>query len=272
MFVNTNVQTFLINKLEIKIYSNRNELGKAAAEEVRSKIIKIAKSKKNIRMIFAAAPSQNEMLHELTQMNDIPWEIITAFHMDEYIGLPSEAEQLFGNFLKRQLFGKVNFKFINYINSNPEKVEEECKRYSYLLSEEPIDIVCMGIGENGHIAFNDPPYADFNDVEKVKVVRLDQISRQQQVNDECFSSIENVPRKAITLTIPMLLSADNIVTVVPGKLKANAVAESLLGKISESCPASILRNHGNAVLFLENDSASIFQNKYSKAELDNNKD
>jgi len=272
MSVNMNVQKYLINKLEIKIYSNRNELGKAAAEEVRGKIVKIAKSKKNIRMIFAAAPSQNEMLNELSQMSDIPWEIITAFHMDEYIGLPSEAEQLFGNFLKRQLFGKVNFKLINYINSNPEKVEEECKRYSYLLSEEPIDIVCMGIGENGHIAFNDPPYADFNDVEKVKVVRLDQISRQQQVNDGCFSSIENVPRKAITLTIPMLLSADIIFTVVPGKLKANAVAESLLGKISESCPASILRNHSNAVLFLENDSASIFQSKYSKAEFDNNND
>ncbi len=258
MLTNNNITKFIVSNLEVKIYPSRNTLGKAAAKEIHDKIIEISKKKKDIRMIFAAAPSQNEVLLELSQMKDISWNQITAFHMDEYIGLSSDAPQAFGNFLRERLFGKVNFKRVNYINSNPLIVEDECKRYSNLLSEEPIDIVCLGIGENGHIAFNDPPYADFNDTEKVKVVLLDKVSRQQQVNDGCFAAFDDVPEKAITLTIPMLFSASNLFTIVPGKTKANAVAESLLGKISESCPASILRKHENAKLYIDNDSACSF--------------
>jgi glucosamine-6-phosphate deaminase len=256
-----NTEEYLIDKLEVKIYPDRNILGKSAAKDIHDKMIEIAKTKKDIRMIFAAAPSQNEVLYELSQMDDIPWELVTAFHMDEYIGLHPAAEQLFGNFLKEHLFSKVVFKTVNYIKSDPQNIEDECRRYSGLLNEAPIDIVSLGIGENGHIAFNDPPFADFHDKQKVKVVKLDQISRQQQVNDGCFSSIEFVPEKAITLTIPALLSADSLFTIVPGKSKARAVAESLLGKISESCPASVLRNHSNAKLYLDIDSALFLQQK-----------
>ncbi len=261
-----NFKNFLLDKLEVKIFAGRQALGKTAAKDVHDKIFELAKSKKEIRMIFAAAPSQNEILYELSKMKDIPWELITAFHMDEYLGLSEGAEQLFGNFLEEKLFGKVNFKKVNYINSNPENIEEECIRYTGLLSEAPIDIVCLGIGENGHIAFNDPPYAKFQDSLKVKVVKLDQVSRQQQVNDGCFFSIDDVPEKAITLTIPMLLSAGYMCTVVPGEKKAKAVSQTLLNKISEACPASVLRNHNNAVLFLDNDSASIFQKEINKKE------
>lgn len=256
-----NIEKYLIDKLEVKIYPDRNSLGKAAAKEIHDKIFEIAEAKKNIRMVFAAAPSQNEVLYELSQMKDIPWELVTAFHMDEYIGLPPAAEQLFGNFLKKHLFDRVSLKKVNYINPNPQNIEDECRRYSSLLNEATIDIIILGIGENGHIAFNDPPFADFHDTEKVKVVKLDHTSRQQQVNDGCFSSFKDVPEKAITLTIPSLFFADNLFTVVPGKSKAKAVAESLLGKISESCPASVLRDHSKAKVYLDADSAFLLQKK-----------
>lgn len=265
MVANNNIKKYLIDNLEVKIFNDRHSLGNAAANEVHDKILEIAKKKNNIRMIFAAAPSQNELLYELSQMKDISWGQITAFHMDEYIGLSPDAPQAFGNFLKERLFGKANFKRVNYINSNSLNVEEECKRYSNILNEESIDIVCLGIGENGHIAFNDPPYADFNDNKKVKVVLLDKVSRQQQVNDGCFAVFDEVPEKAITLTIPTLLSASYLFIIVPGKTKAKAVAKSLLENISESCPASILRKHENAKLYIDTDSASVFQNKFTRA-------
>ncbi len=246
------------DKLKVKIYDTRAELGKFAALDVKNKILDLVRYKQEIRMIFAAAPSQNELLQNLISFDDIPWNKITAFHMDEYIGLNPSAEQLFGNFLEEKIFGKVNFKKVNYLNSNPENLETECARYTELLNEAPIDIVCLGIGENGHIAFNDPPVADFNDPKLVKVVELDNVSRRQQVNDGCFNSFDDVPAKAISLTIPALLSASFLFTVVPGKTKAKAVKEVLTHNIESKYPASVLRTHDNAVLYLDSDSASTY--------------
>ncbi len=149
-----------------------------------------------INMIFAAAPSQSDFLKVLRNDASIDWSRINAFHMDEYIGLDKDAPQGFGNLLKREIFGLVPFKTVNYINGSAADPEKECERYATLLNENPVDIVCLGIGENGHIAFNDPPVADFNDPKLVKVVDLEQICRQQQVNDNCFTAIELVPEKA----------------------------------------------------------------------------
>jgi glucosamine-6-phosphate deaminase len=208
-------------------------------------------------MIFAAAPSQNEMLSELINDKNIDWTRITAFHMDEYVGLSNTAPQAFGRFLRDRLFDKVPFGTVNYISSNEEKIEITCRDYEKLLREATIDIVCMGIGENGHIAFNDPPYANFKDSDWVKIVELDNVSRQQQVNDGCFKTIQDVPAKAITLTIPALLSAESLFVVVPGKTKAKAVKRTLHGPIVQDCPASILRNQKNAKLYLDNDSAVL---------------
>lgn len=205
-------------------------------------------------MVFAAAPSQNEFLKSLTQ-EKIDWQRITAFHMDEYLGLESCAPQQFGNFLKARLFDVVQFGSVYYIDSGASDTRAECRRYAELLLKEPIDIVCMGIGENGHIAFNDPPVADFKDPEVVKVVELDEVCRQQQVNDGCFTSIDEVPAQAITLTIPVLMSAHFLSVVVPGKTKADAVEKTMRGPISEQCPASIIRTHADAVVFLDKDSA-----------------
>ena len=245
------------DNLETEIHSTRDQMGKAAAKEISRKIQTLLKTKDVIRMIFAAAPSQNEMLSELINDKNIDWTRITAFHMDEYVGLSHTAPQAFGQFLRDRLFDKVPFGTVNYISSNEEKIEITCRDYEKLLREATIDIVCMGIGENGHIAFNDPPYANFNDEKWVKIVELDKVSRQQQVNDGCFRIIDDVPTKAITLTIPALLCGESLFVVVPGKTKASAVKKTLLEPITPNCPASILKNHKNAKLYLDSDSAAL---------------
>lgn len=245
------------DNLETEIYSTRDQMGKAAAKDISSKIQTLLKTKDIIRMIFAAAPSQNEMLSELIKDKNIDWTRITAFHMDEYVGLSNTAPQAFGRFLRDRLFDKVQFGTVNYISSNEEKIEITCRDYEKLLREATIDIVCMGIGENGHIAFNDPPYSNFNDEKWVKIVELDNVSRQQQVNDGCFLRIDEVPTKAITLTIPVLISGESLYVVVPGKTKASAVKKTLLESITQNCPASILKNHKNAKLYLDSDSAAL---------------
>lgn len=246
-----------VDQLSVLIYENRTELGKNAAVNVGKLINNLLAIKNEIRIVFAAAPSQNEFLAELVKNPTIEWSKIIAFHMDEYVGLPKNAQQLFGRYLHDHLFSKVNFKDIIIINSQAQSIEAECRRYEILLSENIIDIVCMGIGENGHIAFNDPPVADFNDNKFVKIVELDLPCRNQQVNDGCFASVEEVPKYAITLTVPALMSGSHLSITVPGIRKADAVKRSLYDKITTECPASIVRTHKNAILYLDNDSASM---------------
>lgn len=244
------------DKLTVKAYDTRRSMGSEAAREASARIREMLALKDEVNIIFAAAPSQNEFLAGLVSDPKIEWGRINAFHMDEYVGLDRNAPQGFGNFLRDRLFGKVPFKSVNYLDGNAKDIEEECRRYTGLLEAKPTDIVCMGIGENGHIAFNDPHVAKFDDAMRVKVVELDEICRQQQVNDGCFKSIREVPVLALTLTIPALLSCDCIYCMVPGKTKANAVYHTLYGEVSEKCPASILRTHKNAVLYIDADSGS----------------
>ncbi len=243
--------------LNVNIYDTRDEMGKAAASDIKAKILELLQTRDTINMIFAAAPSQNEVLKGLATDEEIPWNRVNAFHMDEYIGLPSDAPQGFGNFLKRSIFGLAPFKSVNYIDISATDADMECERYSALLKQYPTDIVVMGIGENGHIAFNDPPVADFNDEKAVKPVPLDEICRQQQVNDGCFAKIDDVPKTAITLTVPTLFKGDYLFCIVPAKTKANAVKATLCDEISEKCPATVLRRHSNAVLYLDGDSSSL---------------
>ena len=251
------MKTVTYDRLTVKIYPSRDEMGSAAAKEIKEGIVSLLKEKREINMIFAAAPSQNEVLASLCADGDIEWGRINAFHMDEYIGLSADAPQAFGNFMRRHLFGLVPFKSVNYIDVTAVDPHAESERYSALLEKYPPDIVVMGIGENGHIAFNDPPVADFNDKVKVKAVELDSICRNQQVNDGCFERLSDVPTHALTLTIPTLVSATRLFCIVPAKTKAAAVRETLMGRIDEHCPASILRTHGNATLYLDPDSASL---------------
>ena len=250
------LKEFTKDKLTCAVYETRAEMGAAAAADVREKILELTEGREYINMIFAAAPSQNEVLESLISYKDIPWGKINAFHMDEYIGLPAEAPQRFGNFLKNAIFDKVPFRSVNLIDCSATDIDVECARYSKLLADYPVDIVCLGIGENGHIAFNDPGVADFNDKALVKKAKLDLVCRQQQVNDGCFASLEDVPEYALTLTVPALTNGKYMFCVVPAATKANAVKATVEGPITDMCPASILRTHDGAKLYCDKDSGA----------------
>ena len=241
------------DQLDVYISDSRDAMGKKAAQDAAACIHKLLETKDEINMIFAAAPSQNEVLHYLMSDPSIPWNRINAFHMDEYIGLPVDAPQGFANFLRKAIFDQVPFKAVYTLNSEAEAADE-IARYTALLEKFPTDIVCMGIGENGHIAFNDPHVAFFHDPVLVKTVDLDETCRMQQVHDGCFASLDLVPKNALTLTIPALTKAAYQFCVVPAATKANAVKNTVLGPVSEACPASILRTLPNATLYCDPDS------------------
>ena len=246
----------MAGKLPVRIYDTRRNMGEAAAADVAACIRELLAVKQEIYMIFAAAPSQNEFLAALAVAPGIEWGRIHALHMDEYVGLPADAPQGFGNFLRAAIFDKVPFASVDYIGTESDS-DETCRRYAALLQGIQVDIVCMGIGENGHIAFNDPPVADFNDPLTVKKVALDETCRLQQVHDGCFARIEEVPRYAVTLTVPTMFRARYIFCIVPAPTKANAVRAAVCGPISEQCPASILRTHEHAILYTDSDSAAL---------------
>ncbi|MBE6696184.1 MAG: glucosamine-6-phosphate deaminase [Ruminococcaceae bacterium] len=251
------MKVYNVDKLKVKIFPTRKEMGEDSAKDIKERIKALLSEKAEINMIFAAAPSQNDVLKSLVEDKSIEWNRVNAYHMDEYIGLDKDAPQGFGNFLKEHIFGLVPFKSVNYIDITTTDPEKEAERYGKLLAENPTDIVVMGIGENGHIAFNDPPVADFNDKKAVKPVKLDEICRQQQVNDGCFASIDQVPTHAMTLTVPTLVKAPYLFCIVPAPTKAKAVYETLNGTIDEHCPASILRLQDNAILYLDGDSSKL---------------
>lgn len=243
-------------KLKVHIYESRKEMGAAAASDVAIKIKELLLNKKGfVNIIFAAAPSQNELLHYLAQDRSIDWTRIIGFHMDEYVGVAQASTQSFASFLRKSIFDKVPINKVHFINGNAEDVQAECDRYASLLRENPPDIVCMGIGENTHIAFNEPDTADFYDPFFVKEVTLDAISRQQQVNDGCFAELSSVPTSAITLTIPALLLAGSIFCVVPGEKKASAIYQTIHNDESSMFPSTSLKKHVDANLYLDKDSA-----------------
>ncbi|MCF8378605.1 MAG: glucosamine-6-phosphate deaminase [Bacteroidales bacterium] len=250
------VKSFKAGKLSVQVYADRESMGKAVAMDVAYQIREIHKIKNDLRMIFAAAPSQNEFLENLIKC-PVEWNKISAFHMDEYLNISKEAPQSFGNFLGKAIFSRVEFKKVNLINSQIEDAKDECQRYANLINESTIDICAMGIGENGHLAFNDPPVANFSDPSTMKIVDLDLVCRQQQVNDGCFPSIDKVPGQAFTLTIPALLRSEHIFVTVPGKSKAEAVYKTINEEISSNCPSTILRNYSNAMLYIDMDAASL---------------
>lgn len=229
-------------------------MGQAAADDIAEALCKRLGDQPSVRIIFAAAPSQDAMLSALARAPGIDWARVTALHMDEYVGLDEAAPQRFGNYLSERLFSRVHPGRVELIGPGADPAPE-AERYARVLAAEPIDILCAGIGENGHIAFNDPGIADFADTKLVKVVALDERSRRQQVNDRCFTRLSDVPTHAITVTIPALLSASEVFCVVPGSSKSAAVRNALFGPVAASCPASVLRRHPRCTLYLDADSA-----------------
>lgn len=249
---------FYRDKLLVKSFPGRREMGEEAARDAAEQMQTLLRHNEYINVIFAAAPSQDELLEALRQQ-PVEWCRVNAFHMDEYHGLSSEAPQRFGNYLKEHFFGKVALRNVFYLGLPAGSDEEECARYTALLKKYPPHVVFLGIGENGHIAFNDPHVADFADPCLVKVVDLDLTCRLQQVHDGCFPTLFAVPTHAYTLTVPALVSAPYMFCVVPGKSKARAVHAALYDEISEACPAGILRTKEHAVLYLDPDSAELLE-------------
>ncbi len=236
------------------IAASRVAMGRKAAEDIAEDLRRRLQTQQGVRMIFAAAPSQSEMLAELILMPGIDWSRVTAFHMDEYLGLAPDAPQRFGLWLRRTIFDRLPFASVELLDPGTD-AEATAVAYAEKLAAAPIDIVCCGIGANGHLAFNDPP-ADLSDPADVKVVQLDLACRQQQVDDRCFDRIENVPTHALTLTVPRLLASGRIFCCVPGEIKKVAVRRTLQEPISGLVPATALRTHSHWSLYLDPDSAS----------------
>ena len=243
----------MVGRLHVRSFATRAAMSRAAAGDVAAEIRTRLAAAAGVRMIFAAAPSQADMIEALIVEPGIDWCRVTAFHMDEYIGLAADAPQRFAVWLRGRLFGRVPFAAVHPIVPEPEP-RAAAERYAELLGATPIDIVCLGIGVNGHIAFNDPPVADFVDPQDVKIVELDDVCRQQQVDDDCFANVAAVPERALTLTIPRLLRADRLFCVVPGAIKRKAVVGALHGPITTDCPASVLRRHADCTLYLDAES------------------
>jgi glucosamine-6-phosphate deaminase len=254
------IARFQVDALDVRVFENRSLAGRAAAAHVTAAIAERTKVAATVNVIFAAAPSQNEVLAGLVADKRIDWSRVVALHMDEYLGLGPDHPASFRRYLQEHLFRLVGLGPDQWKLIPGEAVENPlatCLGYERILRDHPADIVCAGIGENGHLAFNDPPVADFLDPVLIKVVRLDLACRTQQLNDGCFATLAEVPSHAYTLTIPALLSAPVISVVVPGPRKSDAVLNTLRGPISEACPATALRRHPGATLFLDRDSAKL---------------
>jgi glucosamine-6-phosphate deaminase len=231
-----------------------SELGLAAALDAAASIRKLCAEQSVISVVFATGASQLETLRALTTLPDIPWESVIGFHMDEYIGISDQNRASFRRYLRDELVSRVPMREFHEIDGNTPDPETFCCYYANLLRTNTPALCLLGIGENGHLAFNDPSEADFNDPKDAKVVALDQACRRQQVNEGWFASIDDVPQQAITLTIPALLRIPELILSVPGVRKREIVRRTLQEPISTSCPATILRTHPDVRLYVDHDS------------------
>ncbi len=244
-------RNFRADKLNVYVYESRPAMGSAAALVIAAEIRRAIQERGKAVIILASAPSQNEFLSNLADAPDIDWSRVTAFHLDEYVGMDDRAPQSFRRFLIDRLVNKVPLGQFHGLRGDAADGNAEAKRYAELLVENPPDFAVLGIGENGHLAFIDPPFCDFNDPESVKVVQLDDVCRNQQVNDGAFASLEEVPRDALSLTIPTLMARPKLFAIAPGPAKRLAIKNTVDGPISTTCPASILRTHPDAHLFID---------------------
>jgi glucosamine-6-phosphate deaminase len=244
-------RNFRAGELNVYVYESRAKMGEAAASVIAAEIRRAIQDRGKAVVILASAPSQNEFLANLAQTPDIDWSRVTAFHLDEYLGMDDRAPQSFRRFLIDRLVNKVPLGQFHGLRGDSPDGAAEAKRYAELLQQSAPDFAVLGIGENGHLAFIDPPFCDFNDPEAVKVVQLDEVCRNQQVNDGAFTSLNEVPKDALSLTIPTLMARPKLFAIAPGPAKRLAIKKTIEGPIGTSCPASILRTHPNAHLFID---------------------
>jgi glucosamine-6-phosphate deaminase len=240
----------------VAVYSSPEEMGSAAAKQAALLIGQAIEKRGYARVIAATGNSQIPLANELVKQ-PVNWSAVDLFHMDEYINLSDSHPSSFRLWIRTRLVDKIHPRKAYYLNGDAPDLEAEIKRYTDLLLEDSIDLAFVGFGENGHIAFNDPPVANFNDPATVKRIVLDEACRRQQAGEGHFPSEEAVPRDAISITCPGLFRAESWVSCVPEARKATAVRNALEGPISEACPASLVRRHPNAFVYLDTESASL---------------
>ncbi|MGD0497787.1 MAG: glucosamine-6-phosphate deaminase [Bryobacteraceae bacterium] len=252
-------RTFHAGNLTVHVFETRTEMGAAAAAASEAAILEVLSRKDAATLLFAAAPSQNEMLAGLRASRVIDWTRIEAFHLDEYAGISAAHPVSFRRFLRERLLSHVPVRAFHELRGDAADLDAECARYAALLAGREIDVAMLGIGENGHLAFIDPPECDFEDRRVVRVVNLEEACRMQQVHEGAFARLEDVPARALSMTVPALMRARRAVVTVPAASKQRAVRAALEDPISKACPASILRRRAGATLFLDRESAALLK-------------
>lgn len=250
------VKRYQVGTVKVEIHPNSHAAGAAAAQSAARALIELAQAQDSIGVIFATGASQFEVLKELTGIPHLPWNQVCGFHMDEYVNLAADHPASFRRYLRERLTDKVPIKKFFEIDGSEPNPEQTSRDYASKLRSADPQLCFLGIGENGHLAFNDPPVADFTDPLDAKVVRLDAVCRQQQMAEGWFPCVEQVPEYAITLTIPALFRVPKLIVSVPGRRKAKIVRRALEEPISTECPATILRTHTDATIYLDLESAN----------------
>jgi glucosamine-6-phosphate deaminase len=251
------VRHFKKDALHVEVFNSQPDMALNAAHAVREYLIERLALNGSVRAILATGNSQIQFLKTLIELGGVDWSKVTLFHMDEYLGISANHKASFRLYMRERVESLVQPEHFHYLDGDASLPLDECERYTCLLKEAPIDLCCLGVGENGHIAFNDPPVADFQDPHLVKLVKLDDACKMQQVNEGHFESLETVPPYAFTLTIPALCLAEKIVCLSPETRKAAAVKAALEGPIGTACPASALRQQSKATMYLDQDSVAL---------------
>jgi glucosamine-6-phosphate deaminase len=245
--------------MQVQVFSSKREASEEAAQTAAAILRGTIASRGRARMVLSTGNSQLDFIDVLVRVHDLDWSAVEALHLDEYVGMSAAHPASFRLWLKTRLADRVPLRAMHYLNGGAPDLEAECRRYGALLAEAPIDVGFIGIGENGHIGFNDPPVADFTDPVPIKAVRLDDACRRQQVGEGHFPDISTVPEGALSLTCSAILGMTNLICCVPELRKAKAVQDTIEGPVSTACPASILRTHPRAQLFLDLESASLLR-------------
>lgn len=248
---------FRVDDLMVQIYNNDAHMAQDVAKIAQNYLQNLIKQQDTVAVLLATGNSQLKFLDALITLGGVDWSRITLFHLDEYLGITADHPASFRRYLREHVEKRVSMKQFHYLVGDALQPVAECDRYAKLLQAQPIDLCCLGVGENGHLAFNDPAVADFQDPDSVKLVKLDMVNRQQQVSTGHFSNLESVPKYAFTVTIPMICAAKKIICLAPETRKAKVVKKILSGDITTECPASILRRQPQATLFLDVNSASL---------------